>query len=127
MFETLNANEFQTDLKEDGKEIPCLKVDPSSEEPFLRLKILRVYLSKSCVRLSELKPGIARHNQASPPHTHTHTGLHGAKYTGKEQCSGSGSVSFGPPRSGSISQRYGSRCFHQQEKLVKKTFISTVL
>jgi hypothetical protein len=36
---------------------------------------------------------------------------------------------FGPPGSGSISQRYGygSRSFYQQVKIVRKTLIPTVL
>jgi hypothetical protein len=33
---------------------------------------------------------------------------------------------FGPPRSGSISQRYGSGSFYQQAKKVRKTLIPTV-
>ncbi len=34
---------------------------------------------------------------------------------------------FGPPGSGSVSQRYRSGSFHHQTKIVRKTFISTVL
>jgi hypothetical protein len=34
---------------------------------------------------------------------------------------------FGPPRSGSISQRYGSGSFHHQAKIVRKTLIPIVL
>jgi hypothetical protein len=32
MFETVNKKESQTDLREDEKRNPCLKVDSSSEE-----------------------------------------------------------------------------------------------
>jgi hypothetical protein len=50
----------------------------------------------------------------------------------KNQCWGSGSVGsiiFGHPGSafGSISQRYGSGSFYNQAKIVRKTFIPTVL
>jgi hypothetical protein len=34
---------------------------------------------------------------------------------------------FGPPGSGSISQRYGSGSFYHQAKIVRKTLIPTVL
>ncbi len=34
---------------------------------------------------------------------------------------------FGPPRSGSISQRYGSGSFYHQAKIVRKTLIPTAL
>ncbi len=34
---------------------------------------------------------------------------------------------FGPPGSGSVSQRYGSGSFNHQAKLVRKTSIPTVL
>jgi hypothetical protein len=34
---------------------------------------------------------------------------------------------FGPPGSGSVSQRYGTGSFHHQAKIVRKPFISTVL
>jgi hypothetical protein len=34
---------------------------------------------------------------------------------------------FGPPGSGSISQRYGSESFYQQAKIARKTLIPTVL
>jgi hypothetical protein len=34
---------------------------------------------------------------------------------------------FGPPESGSISQRYGSGSFNHQAKIVRKTLIPTVL
>ncbi len=34
---------------------------------------------------------------------------------------------FGPPGSGSISQRYGSKSFYQQAKIERKTLIPTVL
>jgi hypothetical protein len=34
---------------------------------------------------------------------------------------------FGPPESRSISQMYGSGSFYQQAKIVRKTFIPTVL
>jgi hypothetical protein len=34
---------------------------------------------------------------------------------------------FGPPGSGSISQRYGSGSFYRQAKIVRKTMISTAL
>ncbi len=34
---------------------------------------------------------------------------------------------FGPPESGSISQRYGSGSFYHQAKIVRKTLIPTVL
>jgi hypothetical protein len=34
---------------------------------------------------------------------------------------------FGPPGSGSVSQRYGSGSFHHQAKIVRKALISTVL
>jgi hypothetical protein len=37
-----------------------------------------------------------------------------------------GPYAFGPPGSGSISQRYGSGSFYHQEKTVRKTLISTV-
>jgi hypothetical protein len=44
----------------------------------------------------------------------------------EKQCSGSvGSLVFGP--SGSVSQRYGSRFFHQQAKIIRKILISTFL
>jgi hypothetical protein len=42
------------------------------------------------------------------------------------QCSGPRSVSFGPPGSGSVSQRIGSRSgfFHHQAKIVRKSLTS---
>jgi hypothetical protein len=51
------------------------------------------------------------------------------------QCCGSGSTFFGPPGSGSTSQRYGSgSCsgsgsgsFYHHAKIVRKTFIPTIL
>ncbi len=46
-------------------------------------------------------------------------------YNIRSQCSGSGS--FGPPISGSVSQRYESGSFDHQTKIVRKTFICTVL
>jgi hypothetical protein len=36
-------------------------------------------------------------------------------------------IFFGPPGSGSVSQRYGSGSFYPQAKIVRKTLISTVL
>jgi hypothetical protein len=42
------------------------------------------------------------------------------------QCSGSWSICFGPPGSGFISQRPGSRSFSQQSKKFKNTLNPTV-
>jgi hypothetical protein len=65
-----------------------------------------------------------------------HTGIKGpVEHTipthmkGTHQSCGSGSVCFGPPGSGSFSQRHGSESgsFYYQPKIVRKTLIPTVL